>query len=67
MSYSVILDEVSSTIVPVENGMSFKDAIQEVLEYVRDAGYDLQEAIFEGILQDGEQSFLDGKSNIRLA
>lgn len=68
MNYSVILDEKVSSIVPTEGkGMSFKEAVNEILEYVRDAGYDLQEAIFENILKEGEQSFLDGKNTVVLA
>lgn len=65
--YSVILDEVSSKIIPSEeSSMTFKQAVQHVLEYVSDAGYDLQQAIFEDILQDGEDAFLAGKNSITL-
>lgn len=65
--YSVILDEVSSKIIPSEDGsMTFKQAVQHVLEYVTEAGYDLQEAVFEGILRDGEDAFLEGRSNVVL-
>ena len=65
--YSVILDEVSSKIIPSEeSSMTFKQAVQHVLEYVSDAGYDLQQAIFEDILQDGEDTFLAGKNSITL-
>ena len=65
--YSVILDEVYSKIIPSDEGdMTFKEAVDHVLEYVTEAGYILQEAIFESILDDGEDAFLEGKSNVVL-
>lgn len=56
--YKVVLDEKSSYIEPVEaGGVSFEDAVGMILEYVREASYDLQEAVWELILADGEEKF----------
>lgn len=68
MNYSVTLDEVASTINPSDEGnMTFGEAIQHVLDYCVEAGYDLQEAVFEAILNDGEDAFLENGSSLRLA
>lgn len=56
--YKVVLDEKSSYIEPVEaGGVSFEDAVGMILEYAREASYDLQEAVWELILADGEDRF----------
>lgn len=58
--YKVVLDEKSSYIEPVEaGGVSFEDAVGMILEYVREASYDLQEAVWELILADGEDNLAD--------
>lgn len=58
--YKVVLDEKSSYIDPVESGsvgLSFEDAVGLILEYCREASYDLQEAVWELILAEGEDNF----------
>jgi hypothetical protein len=57
MTYSVMLDGVQSVISETENGVSFKEAIDSVLEYCKDAGYTLQEAYFEEVAKDKESYF----------
>jgi effector-binding domain-containing protein len=55
--YKVVLDEKSSYIVPSDTGMGFEDAVTEIIEYAREASYELQEVIWELILSDGEDAF----------
>ena len=55
--YKIVLDEKNSYIEESETGMSFDQAVANILEYCRDASYDLQEAIWELIQSEGESSF----------
>lgn len=55
--YRVVLDERNSYIEEVETGMSFDHAVNSILEYCRDASYDLQEAIWELVQSGGEAQF----------
>jgi len=55
--YKVVLDEVHSYIEKAENGLSFEDAVNHIIEYCRDAEYTLQEDIWEVILLRGETEF----------
>lgn len=54
MKYQIVLDQRASQIIPSETGMSFKQAIQEILEYTQEAGYSLQEAYFNCLKKAGE-------------
>ena len=56
MTYSVVLDSSNSYLVPSDNGMSFTDACMEVINYAIEAGYDLQQELFETFLLNGEDS-----------
>lgn len=62
--YRVILDEKNSYIESVNSGesvnssgFSFEEAVTQIIEYAREASYDLQEAIWEMILSEGEDRF----------
>jgi hypothetical protein len=55
--YKVVLDEKNSYIEPSETGMSFADAVDSILEYCIEAGYDMQEGLWESVKSEGEQNF----------
>lgn len=58
MKYNVVLDSESSYIEPVENGgISFEDAIGSIIDYCKEASYELQEVVWSLILEDGEDRF----------
>ncbi len=61
--YKVVLDEVNSYIMESETGMSFEDAVNEILEYCRESFYDLQESVWESIQSEGEQTFVNRHQN----
>ena len=56
MTYSVVLDSSSSYLVPSDNGMSFTNACMEVINYTIEAGYSIQQELFETLLSEGEDS-----------
>lgn len=61
--YKVVLDEKHSYIELVNSelvnseGFSFEEAVTQIIEYARESSYDLQEAIWEMILSEGEDRF----------
>ena len=55
--YRVVLDEKNSYIEESATGVSFEQAVNSILEYCRDASYDLQEAVWEMIQAGGEAQF----------
>jgi hypothetical protein len=59
MKYAIILDQFASKIVPSESGIPFKKAVQDILEYVQEAGYSLQEDYFLVVLDSGVDSLDD--------
>lgn len=56
MTYSVVLDSDSSYLVPSDTGMSFTDACMEIINYAIEAGYDIQQELFEVLLAEGPDS-----------
>lgn len=66
MKFSVVLDSVKSYIVSSEQGMAFKEAIEHIIEYSSDSGYDLQEAYFYQVL-DNKEEYLNGTFSISLS
>jgi hypothetical protein len=65
MKYAVVLDKIASYLVPSDSGVSFKVAIQEIVDYAREAEYTLQEEYFQMIL-DSNINSLD-KISVTLA
>lgn len=56
--YKVVLDEKHSYIESVEtNGFPFEEAVTQIIEYAREASYELQEIVWSMILKDGETGF----------
>lgn len=67
MKFSVILDSIQSKVVPSEDsGMTFKQAVEEILDYCREAGYTLQEEFFQ-VVSENQEQYLAGKFPISLA
>ena len=65
--YSVVLDEKHSSVIPSENaGMSFVDAVNCIIDYCIDSGYNLQADYFESIL-DHEKEYVSGNYPVILA
>ena len=58
--YSVTLDESSSYLTPSQAGFTFESACAEIIDYAKDAKYVIQEALWETILDDGEDVYLTG-------
>lgn len=55
--YQIVFDEKNSYIVESETGIPFDQAVAEILEYCREASYDLQVALWELIQSEGEQQY----------
>ena len=58
--YSVTLDESRSYLTPSQAGFTFESACAEIIDYAKDAKYGFQEALWETILEDGEDVYLTG-------
>ena len=67
MKFAVVLDKVCSSIVPSDTseGFTWKQAVQEVIEYCKEADYLLQEEFFE-VVYENKDAYLSGNFPIVL-
>lgn len=68
MKFSVILDSVHSVIAPSETdeGFTWKQAVQEIVEYCQECGNDLQAEYFE-VVANHKDEYLSGAFPLFLA
>lgn len=66
MKFSVVLDSIKSYIVPSENGMTFNQAINHIIEYSNESGYELQASYFSEVLKN-KDDYLNGTFSLDLS
>ena len=68
MKFSVILDSIQSKIVPSEDtvGLTFKQAVDEIINYCQEADYSLQEEFFH-VVREHQEQYLSGQFPLLLA
>jgi hypothetical protein len=56
MKYNVVLDSKNSYLVEADVGLTFKQSCDIIIEYCKDAGYMVQQAIWEVNRELGKQT-----------
>ena len=68
MKFSVILDSIQSKVVPSEDtvGLTFKQAVDEIINYCQESEYSLQEEFFH-LVREHQEQYLSGQFPLSLA